>query len=174
LFFHPTLLDSGWGKVGICGAARYDAVFSGRYDHAIDNKGRVSIPARFRETLQKNQHTNLFITNFILNGERCLELFPPDEWWRMVAKIKQKPSFDPKVQLFQTFYVGGAHEVEVDKQGRILIPPKLREFAHLDKDVTFSAMIDRFHLWDRNTLNRVLGEAEKSFADPNFLSSLEI
>ncbi len=147
-------------------------MFSGRYDHAIDNKGRVSIPARFREALQKAEHNSLFITNFILNGERCLELYPPDEWGRTVGNIRQKPSFEPKMQLFQTFYIGGAHEVEVDKQGRILIPPKLREFAHLDKDVTFSAMTNRFQLWDRETLNRVLGEAEKSFADPNFLNGL--
>lgn len=147
-------------------------MFSGRYDHAIDNKGRVSIPARFREVLQKNEHNTLFITNFILNGERCLELYPPEEWSRTVGNIRQKPSFDPKMQLFQTFYIGGAHEVEVDKQGRILIPPKLREFAHLDKDVTFSAMTNRFQLWDKSTLNRVLGEAEKSFADPTFLNGL--
>ena len=147
-------------------------MFSGRYDHAIDSKGRVSIPARFREALQKAEFKDLFITNFILNSERCLQLYPPNEWERLVGKIKQKASFDRNVQLFQTFYIGGAHEVEVDPQGRILIPPKLREFAHLEKDVTFSAMTDHFQLWDKRTLDRVLGEAEKSFADPNFLNGL--
>ena len=76
------------------------------------------------------------------------------------------------MQLFQTFYIGGAQEVEVDRQGRILIPPKLREFAHLDKDVTFSAMTDHFQLWDKPTMERVLSEAEKIFADPNFLNGL--
>jgi MraZ protein len=149
-------------------------VFSGRFDHAIDPKGRVSIPVRFREVLQKAGHDSLFITNFIMNKERCLELYPADEWWRLVAKIKQKPSFDSKVQLFQAFYLGGAHEVETDRHGRILIPPKLREFAHLDKDVTFSAMTDHFQLWDKATLDRVLGEAEKNFADPDFLNGLGI
>ncbi len=149
-------------------------MYSGRYDHAIDNKGRVSIPVRFREELQKNGHDRLFITNNIVNSERCLEVFPPDDWWRLVAKVRQKPAFDRNVQLFQLFYVGGAHEVEVDRQGRVLIPPKLRQFAHLDKDVTFSATSDHFQLWDRVTLDRVMGEAEKCFADPNFLSSLGI
>jgi MraZ protein len=147
-------------------------VFSGRYDHAIDNKGRVSIPARFREALQKSEHNTLFITNFIVTGENCLQLFPPDKWTGMLGRIQQKPSLDAKMQLFQTFYIGGAHEVEVDKQGRILIPPKLREFARLDKDVTFSAMTDHFQLWDKNTLDRVLGEAVKNFADPNFMQGL--
>jgi len=149
-------------------------VFSGRFDHAIDNKGRVSIPSRFREALQKAEHNTLFITNFKVNGENCLQLFPYDKWMGMLGKIQQKPSLDPKMQLFQTFYIGGAHEIEVDKQGRILIPPKLREYAHLDKDVTFSAMTDHFQLWDKDTLKRVLGEAEKNFADPAFMQSLGI
>jgi MraZ protein len=147
-------------------------VFSGRFDHAIDSKGRVSIPVRFREVLQKAEFDRLFITNFMLDNEPCLELYPPDEWWRLVAKIRQRPSFDRNMQLFQTFYLGGAHEVEVDRQGRILIPPKLRQFAHLDKDVTFSAMPDHFQLWDKATLERVLGDAMKNFSDPNFLNSL--
>ncbi|HKD65514.1 MAG TPA: division/cell wall cluster transcriptional repressor MraZ [Candidatus Binataceae bacterium] len=147
-------------------------MFSGRFDHAIDAKGRVSIPVRFREVLQKADLDRLFITNFILSNEPCLALYPPDEWWRLVAKVRQRPSFDRNVQLFQTFYLGGAHEVEVDNHGRIVIPPKLRQFAHLDKDVTFSAMTDHFQLWDKATLDRVLGEAMKNFADPNFLNSL--
>jgi MraZ protein len=147
-------------------------VFSGRFDHAIDNKGRVSIPARFREVLHKAELDRLYITNSILNNERCLELYPPNAWERLVGNIKQKPAFDRNMQLFQTFYIGGAQEVEVDKQGRILIPPKLREFAHLDKDVTFSAMTDHFQLWDKQTMERVLSEAEKIFADPKFLNGL--
>jgi len=158
--------------VGYCGPTGDDAVFSGRFDHAIDAKGRVSIPVRFREVLQKADLDRLFITNFILSNEPCLALYPPDEWWRLVAKVRQRPSFDRNVQLFQTFYLGGAHEVEVDNHGRIVIPPKLRQFAHLDKDVTFSAMTDHFQLWDKATLDRVLGEAMKNFADPNFLNSL--
>jgi MraZ protein len=149
-------------------------VFSGRFDHAIDNKGRVSIPSRFREALQKTEHSTLFITNFKVSGENCLQLFPHDKWMGMLGKIQQKPILDPKMQLFQTFYIGGAHEIEVDKQGRILIPPKLREYAHLDKDVTFSGAIDHFQLWDKDTLIRVLGEVEKNFADPNFFGSLGI
>jgi transcriptional regulator MraZ len=147
-------------------------VFNGRFDHAIDNKGRVSIPARFREVLQKAEFNRLFITNNMLNGEPCLELYPPDEWQRLLGKIKQKPSFERNMRLFQTFYIGGAHEVEVDRQGRILIPPKLRQFARLDKEVTFSATSDLFQLWDKSTLERVLAEAIKNMADPNFMNGL--
>lgn len=147
-------------------------MFSGRFDHSIDPKGRVSIPARFREVLQRDQLDRLYITNFISEGEHCLVLYPPSEWERLVGRIKQKASFERNTQLFQTFFIGGAHEVQVDGHGRILIPPKLREFATLDRDVTFSAMTDHFQLWDKATLGRVLSVAERSFSDPEFLKSL--
>jgi transcriptional regulator MraZ len=147
-------------------------VFTGRFDHAVDAKGRVSIPSRFREELQKHGHDRLYVTNFIYRRKRCLALYPPNEWERLVGKIKQKPSFDPKVQDFQAYFIGGAHEVEVDRQGRILIPPTLRKFALLDKDVTFSAMVDHFQLWDHDTLAQVLEEAEKNFENPEFLNGL--
>jgi MraZ protein len=149
-------------------------VFSGRFDHSIDEKGRVSIPVRFREVLSRAGSEILFITNFVASKKKCLELYPPDEWQRLVGRIKQKGAFDPRVRTFQTFYLGGAHEVQVDRQGRILIPPKLREFAHLDREVTFSAMTDHFQLWDRRVLDKVLKEAELAFQDPKFLEGLDL
>lgn len=149
-------------------------MFSGRFDHAIDEKGRVSIPARFREVLERDQVDRLYITNFIFGDERCLALYPPSEWQRLVGRIKQRSSFDRNVQLFQTFYIGGAHEVQVDNQGRVLIPPKLREFGRLGRDVTFSAMTDHFHLWDKATLDKVLAAAEESLRDPKFFQNLNL
>jgi MraZ protein len=149
-------------------------VFNGRFDHAIDNKGRVSIPARFREVLQEKGLDRLYITNFIVDNERCLQLYLPADWERLVGRIKEKASFNRNAQLFQIFYIGGAHEVEVDRQGRILIPNKLREFAHLEKEVAFSAMTDHFQLWDKSTLDRVRDEAENSFRDSNFLKEVGV
>jgi MraZ protein len=150
-------------------------VFSGRFDHALDEKGRVSIPVRFRDVLQAEGHDRLFITNHILERERCLVLYPPREFDELAARIREKARFDRNVQLFQTFYIGGAHEVEADRQGRILIPPKLREFARLDREVTFSAQIDHFQLWDRAVLGRVLQSAEEQLiADPEFFGKLNL
>ncbi|HJU27968.1 MAG TPA: division/cell wall cluster transcriptional repressor MraZ [Candidatus Binataceae bacterium] len=144
----------------------------GRFDHAIDDKGRVSIPARFRETLQRDGHDRLYITNFMVNGERCLELFPPDEWEKVLAKFSSGRALDPAMQLFETFYIGGAHDVQVDRQGRILIPAKLREFARLDHEVTFSAKHNRFELWDRTTLERILELAVEQMKNPEFLAKI--
>jgi MraZ protein len=148
-------------------------VFSGRFDHAIDEKGRVSMPARFREVLQREGHERLYITNFIFEGQRCLELYPPGEWEAVLERFKGKKG-NRDTQLFETFYVGGAHEVQVDKQGRILIPPRLREFAKLEREVTFSARHDRFQLWDKPALERILKSAEEQIiADPEFLNRID-
>jgi MraZ protein len=149
-------------------------VFNGRFDHAIDEKGRVSITARFREVLQREGHDRLYITNFIFEREKLLELYPPAEWDATVAKFAQRRTGDRVAQLFETFYIGGAHEVQVDRQGRILIPPKLREFAGLGRDATFSARHNRFQLWDRATLERILKSAEDQLlADPDLLAKLD-
>jgi MraZ protein len=149
-------------------------VFSGRFDHATDEKGRVSIPARFREVLQRDGHEGLVITNWALQGERCLALFPPSQWTRLIGRISQRGSLDPPTQTLQMFLVGGAHEVQVDRQGRILIPPKLREYAHLDREVTFSALIDHFQLWDKAVLQRILEAAEQKMMDPEFVGKLNL
>lgn len=147
-------------------------MFSGRYDHAIDDKGRVSIPVRFREELDRDGHDRLYITNFIFEGQRCLEVFPPNEWTRLQEQIRQRARFDREVRSFELFYIGGAHEVLVDKQGRILVPPKLREFAALKGDVTFSALTDHFQLWDKSALEEVLKATEQRFSDPEFFQKL--
>jgi transcriptional regulator MraZ len=149
-------------------------VFSGRFDHAIDDKGRVSIPARFRELLQREGHDRLFITNFYYSGERCLEVYPPAEWEKFVAQISSKNRFDSVVQKFEAFYIGGAYEVPVDRQGRVLVPPKQREWAGLVREVTFSALRDHFQLWDKAVLERVLRASEEELQDPGFYAKLNL
>jgi MraZ protein len=147
-------------------------VFTGRFDHSIDEKGRVSIPARFREVLQRENHDRLYITNFPHDGQWCLALYPPNQWDALIASLAAKPRFDPTVQAFQTMIIGGAHEVPVDRQGRILLPPKLREKAGLDREVTFSALQDHFELWDKQLLEQVLKATEEKVMDPNFFAKL--
>lgn len=149
-------------------------MFSGRFDHAIDEKGRVSIPARFREVLARQGHERLFITNFYYNRERCLELYPPQEWEAFIEKVSTRSRFDPALQTFETFYIGGAYEADVDRQGRVLVPPRLREWARLSREVTFSARHDHFQLWDKAVLERVLGAAEEEIQNPEFFAKLNL
>jgi MraZ protein len=149
-------------------------VFSGRFDHAIDEKGRVSIPSRFREVLERDGHESLVITNWTQHKERCLALYPPGEWTKLIGKIRERGSLDPATQTLQMFLIGGAHEVQVDRQGRILIPPKLREYARFDREVTFNALIDNFQLWDKAVLQRIVEAAEQEMADPEFVAKLNL
>ena len=149
-------------------------MFTGRFDLSIDEKGRVSIPIRFREVLQRENHDRLYITGFPNDGQRYLALYPPSQWDALNASLGNKPRFDPAVQIFQKVIIGGAHEVPVDKQGRILIPPKLRLFAGLDRDVTFSAVQDHFQLWDKNLLEKVLKADEEKMMAPDFYAKLGI
>jgi MraZ protein len=151
------------------------SVLSGRFDHALDEKGRVSIPVRFRDVFQTDAHDHPYITNHTFEHERCLALYPHKEWARLIGRIAEKAQFDPNVQRFLSFYVGGAHEVELDKQGRILIPPDLRTYAHLDREVTFSGQLNRVELWDHELLQGVIKKTEEQFiSDPDLFIKLGI
>jgi MraZ protein len=150
-------------------------VFGGRFDHTIDEKGRVSIPARVRDILARDNHDSVFVTNWIAERERCLAIFPPSNWTQLVGKASQRASLESSMQTFQMFFIGGAHEVQVDRQGRILIPPRLREYAHLGREVTFSAMTDHFQLWDKPILERVLATVERQIIeDPDFIRKVNL
>ena len=154
------------------GTGEERGLFNGRFDHSIDEKGRVSIPARFREVLLRENHDRLYITGFPNDGQRYLALYPPSQWDALNASLRAKPRFDPAVQKFETVVIGGAHEVPVDRQGRILLPPKLRLFAGLDREVTFSARQDHFQLWDKNLLEKVLKATEETMMEPDFYAKL--
>lgn len=149
-------------------------MLSGSFDHAIDDKGRVSLPGVFREALRREGHDSLFITNFVFQRERCLALYAPSEWEKLVAKLNERGTFDPSLQLFQIFFIGGAHEVQFDRQGRLLIPTKLREFASLERNVTFSALSNHVQLWDRVKLEQVRGMAVERLMDQDFMSKLNL
>ncbi|MGH7815705.1 MAG: division/cell wall cluster transcriptional repressor MraZ [Candidatus Binataceae bacterium] len=149
-------------------------MFTGRFDHLFDEKGRVSIPARFREVLQRDGHDRLFVTNFIFSGERCLSLYSPAEWDQLNALLAEKQRFDPNLQAFEMYFIGGAFEAPVDRQGRVLVPERLRTYAKLGRAVTFSARRDHFQLWDKAVLDKVLGAAEEKIGEPDFYFRLGI
>lgn len=111
----------------------------GEYQHNIDLKGRVAVPAKFRDDLGEN----FYITKGLDN---CLFVLPKEDWNRLIEKIKALPI--SKARGLQRFFFSGAAEVMPDKQGRILIPTKLREYANLDKEVTFIGTSSRVEIWN--------------------------
>ena len=117
-------------------------MFMGEYNHTIDAKGRLIVPVKFREILGDN-----FIVTKGLDG--CLFVYPNDEWTRFEEKLKSLPLTNKNARQFTRFLLAGAAACEVDKQGRILLPQVLREFASLEKDVVLVGVASRIEIWSR-------------------------
>jgi MraZ protein len=148
-------------------------MFRGSFEHTLDSKGRLSIPAKFREVLLGKGDDRIVITNFVVDATRCLDVYPLDEWIRFEEEIRKKPKFDRRMVLFQNYYLGGACECSVDTHGRILIPPLLRGYANLKRDLVLVSALDKFRVWDKEAWKKVFAEAEeKLMQDPDFLGDL--
>ncbi len=118
-------------------------MFMGEYNHTIDAKGRLIIPSKFRETLG-----DAFVVTKSLDG--CLSVYDNEEWNIFEEKLKSLPLItDKDARQFVRFFLAGAAEVEVDKQGRILVPNLLREFAALNKDVVLVGVASRIEIWSK-------------------------
>jgi MraZ protein len=121
-------------------------MFRGRYPGTVDAKGRVSIPARFREVLGRYEAKDLVV---VPDGE-CLEVYPLTEWERMEAKLREQSRFNSEVREISRLYVSRAKDVTLDAAGRILIAPDTRRDAALDKNVLIvGGGLDKFEVWDR-------------------------
>lgn len=133
-------------------------MFRGRFEHTVDPKGRVSIPAKFREILAEKYDDRLIITNF----DHCLVAYPFEEWRTVEEKITSLSMVKREVKAFQRFFLSGATECPADKLGRILIPPTLREYALLEKDVVFAGMGKMFEIWSRGRWSEEIKRAEEN------------
>ncbi|MBP9996159.1 MAG: division/cell wall cluster transcriptional repressor MraZ [Lachnospiraceae bacterium] len=117
-------------------------MFMGEYNHTIDPKGRVIVPAKFREALGDR-----FVVTKGLDG--CLFVYDMTEWAAFEEKLKTLPITNKDARAFVRFFLAGATDVEVDKQGRILLPSVLREFAGLTKDVVLIGVASRVEIWSK-------------------------
>jgi len=117
----------------------------------------VNIPAPFRDRLQESAQGSFFLTNF----SDCLYAFAADDWARIEERLSRVPSTDRKMNAFVRFFLGGAVEVVPDKQGRILVPPSLRSYAGLEKDVVILGMPNRFEIWSLARWQDEIGRFEK-------------
>ena len=121
-------------------------MFMGDYSHTIDTKGRLIIPSKFREELGET-----FVVTKGLDG--CLFVFSDEEWRAFEIKLKSLPLTNKNARQFARFFVAGATPCELDKQGRILLPATLREFAGLEKDVVLTGMLNRIEIWSKEKWN---------------------
>jgi len=135
-------------------------MFRGQFEHAIDAKGRTSFPSRFRDVLGAGNDLRLVLTRALF--DRCLHLYPMKAWEELEAKIADMPQFDANVVAFRRMYLSAAVECDIDKQGRILVPPSLRDHAELSKDVIWAGMGRTAELWssERWQAAQALSEAD--------------
>jgi len=133
-------------------------MFRGRFEHTVDSKGRVSIPAKFRELLAEKYDDRLILTNF----DRCLVAYPYEEWRVLEERVGSLSMVKKEAKAFQRFFISGAAECPIDKLGRILIPPTLRDYAQLGKNVVFAGMLRKFEIWSKE---RWLEEIKRSEVD---------
>lgn len=117
-------------------------MFMSEYNHTVDAKGRLIIPSKFREVLGEE-----FVVSKGMDG--CLFVYANDAWAEFEQKLTSLPLINKEARKFARFFLAGAAQVELDKQGRILLPASLREFAGLEKDVVLVGVGSRIEIWNK-------------------------
>ena len=145
-------------------------LFIGRYDHTIDQKGRLAVPSRWRETLLGLHEDRLVLTKHRVGAHRCLHVYPLSSWEDVHRKFQALPPFDLKTAAFRRAYLSHGQECPMDPQGRILLPPHLRTYAGLERDVRFVG--DGYHavIWDRIVCDHIDQEDDSAFDDAESLA----
>ncbi|GAA0689115.1 division/cell wall cluster transcriptional repressor MraZ [Clostridium cadaveris] len=121
-------------------------MFIGEYYHAIDTKNRMIVPSKFRDDFNGK-----FVITKGLDG--CLYGYPIEEWKTLSDKLKTLPLTNKNARAFVRFFFSGAHEIEIDKQGRALIPQNLIEYAHIEKDIVSIGVLTRIEIWSKEDWN---------------------
>ncbi|MBN6887056.1 transcriptional regulator MraZ [Cytobacillus horneckiae] len=133
-------------------------MFMGEYHHNVDTKGRLIVPAKFRESLGET---------FVLTRglDQCLFGYPMSEWKELEEKLKALPLTKKDARSFTRFFFSGATECEIDKQGRVNITSPLLQYAKLEKECVVLGVSNRIEIWSRNLWEEYFAESEESFAE---------
>ena len=149
--------------------------FRGSFSHSVDTKGRVSLPADFRKILSERKEESVVVTNYISQGSRCLEGFGVQAWEIFECKLRERSRFSAKLQQLENFYLARASELPIDRSGRVLIPEHLRHYASLNKEVTFTASIHGFRIWDSRVWQVIFESTESELLkNPELFSDVDI
>ncbi|MEI6288020.1 MAG: division/cell wall cluster transcriptional repressor MraZ [bacterium] len=132
-------------------------MFVGQYNHNLDNKGRLAVPAKFRKELKKAVVTQ--------GLDNCLVLYPQKEWQKVAQKFSSLPINKANNRAMSRFMLAGATEVEFDGQGRIILPEYLRKFAGLSKNVVIAGLYNYLEIWDEKDWNEYKAKTEKNSTD---------
>jgi transcriptional regulator MraZ len=135
-------------------------MFRGRSRHTLDSKGRLAIPARFKEVLVQGDDDGLVVTNH----DTCLWAFAGKDWQVIEEKAANLPQFNRAANTYLRYFISGAVECPI-KQGRITLPLDLREIAGLSKEVVIVGELKKFEIWDKDRWEEEFRRARKSFPD---------
>lgn len=147
------------------------AMFRGAVKFNLDVKGRMAIPAKFRRLLEICCEGRVVVT--VDHAEHCLQMYPESEWEQVERKLVSLPSLDPKVRQLKRILMGNAAECEMDKNGRILLPSKLREYANLEKEVVMSGQGNKFEIWDETAWDSMIEEPVEMHFDEGLPTTLQ-
>lgn len=129
-------------------------MFIGEYSHNLDDKGRLAIPVKFRNQVKKGAVVTRGLDN-------CLFLYTKSEWEKLAEKLAALPISQANSRAFARLMLAGAMDVELDKQGRAILPEYLRQFAGLKKEVVLAGLYNRIEIWDSEKWNTYKGQTEK-------------
>ena len=146
-------------------------MFLGSHAINMDAKGRMAIPTKIRELLASFCDGRIVVTAH--TEERCLLVYPEDQWKEVKANLEALPNSNKKVRRVQRLVLGNASELEMDGNGRLLLPPTLREFASLDKKVMLVGLGEKAELWSEQSWNDMLDEADDE-PMPDEMSNLSL
>ncbi len=130
-------------------------MFIGEYNHNLDDKGRLAIPAKFRSLLKKGGVVTKGLDN-------CLFLYTKDQWEKIAQKLSSLPISQSKARAFARHFLAGAMDLEFDNQGRVTLPEYLREFSSLNKSVIIAGLYNHLEIWDKNNWDKYKKESEKN------------
>lgn len=130
-------------------------MFRGSFQCKLDAKGRLKLPSPCRKSFESGQKASLVITNSQYQQKRCLDVYMLPEWEELELRISRLSSFDPAVQMYQRFYLSCGQKVEMDAQGRFVIPSSLRKFAELEESVVLVGMQNKFEIWSEKSWNEL-------------------
>jgi MraZ protein len=133
-------------------------MFIGEYSHTVDNKGRLSVPVKFRNALNNGAVVTRGLDN-------CLFLYSKEEWDKLALRLSKLPISQANTRAFARLMLAGAMDVSLDKQGRVMLPDYLRKYATLSKKVVIAGLFNRLEVWDSKEWDKYRERTERSNKD---------
>ena len=148
-------------------------MFRGNFRAKVDGKGRVAVPVRYRELLKEFGSDELCLTNNTEDGYKWIDVFPQAKWLELENELRdRRERSEAAIHFFQTYYLPGVQECQLDSQGRILLSSRLREYAGLGKEVVFAGVLDKLRIYNTENWEAMFNRGESARPDSAEISAV--